>query len=42
MQELQGSASLRAKRRRLQDWVRRQVRERRMRFYAESTFLFDE
>jgi len=42
MQELQGSASLRAKRRRLQDWVRRKVRERRVRFYAESTVMFDE
>lgn len=42
MQELQGSAALRAKRRRLQDWVRRQVQERRVRFYAESTVMFDE
>ncbi|MGH2606285.1 MAG: hypothetical protein ACRDG5_06805, partial [Anaerolineales bacterium] len=42
MRELRGSDSLREKRRRLQDWVRRQVQERRVRFYAESTFLFDE
>lgn len=42
MRELQGSDSLPEKRRRLQDWTRRQVQERRVRFYAESTFLFDE
>lgn len=42
MRELRGSDSLPEKRHRLQDWVRRQVQERRVRFYAESTFLFDE
>ncbi|MGH2626403.1 MAG: ParB N-terminal domain-containing protein, partial [Anaerolineales bacterium] len=42
MHELRASRSLRAKQRRLQEWVRRKVQERRVRFYAESTFLFDE
>lgn len=42
MEELRGPDSLSSKQHRLQEWVRRKVQERRVRFYAESTFLFDE
>ncbi len=39
---LVGDASLEHKQAQLDDWVKRQLTNRSVRFYAESTFLFDE
>lgn len=35
-------SSLESKKRALEQWIRRRIEEQRVRYYAESTFLFDE
>lgn len=42
IERLKSEAALIEKQRELDAWVRQRVRERRVRYYAESTFLFDE
>lgn len=42
LDELEGAGPLADKRARLKEWVAAQVNQRGIRFYAESTFLFDE
>lgn len=42
MANLTGPASLSAKNEQLADWVRERFAQRRVRFYAEATYLFDE
>lgn len=42
LDQLTGSQSLEAKNEKLTEWMQDQFRQRRVRFYAEATYLFDE
>jgi hypothetical protein len=42
LERLAAADSGEVKQRQLEEWVRRRVADRRVRFYAEATFLFDE